>query len=145
MKALTIRQPWAWAIIFAGKDVENRSWSPNYRGALLIHAGAAYETEADATVRSITGRKVPDGLLHGAIIGEVELVDVIKGAKSPWAQSGKYHWVLKNPRAIEPAHCKGKLGLWTIEHRELPPHSLPRVKDRPAESPDISIRVTADS
>lgn len=24
--ALSVRQPWAWAIIFAGKDIENRSW-----------------------------------------------------------------------------------------------------------------------
>jgi len=26
MKAITIKQPWAWAIVFAGKDIENRSW-----------------------------------------------------------------------------------------------------------------------
>ena len=26
MKALTIKQPWAWAIIHAGKDIENRDW-----------------------------------------------------------------------------------------------------------------------
>lgn len=24
--ALSVRQPWAWAIIHAGKDIENRSW-----------------------------------------------------------------------------------------------------------------------
>jgi hypothetical protein len=24
VKALTIRQPWAWAVIYGGKDVENR-------------------------------------------------------------------------------------------------------------------------
>jgi hypothetical protein len=24
-RVLTIRQPWAWAIIYGGKDVENRS------------------------------------------------------------------------------------------------------------------------
>jgi hypothetical protein len=28
MKALSIRQPWAWAILHAGKDVENRDWKP---------------------------------------------------------------------------------------------------------------------
>ena len=26
MKALSIRQPWAWAILHAGKDIENRDW-----------------------------------------------------------------------------------------------------------------------
>ena len=26
VKALTIRQPWAWATIYGGKDLENRRW-----------------------------------------------------------------------------------------------------------------------
>ena len=28
MKALTLRHPWAWAIVHCGKDVENRTWKP---------------------------------------------------------------------------------------------------------------------
>lgn len=28
MKVLTVRQPWAWAIFHAGKNVENRTWQP---------------------------------------------------------------------------------------------------------------------
>ena len=38
MKCLSILQPWAWAIIHGGKDVENRTWRTAYRGPLLIHA-----------------------------------------------------------------------------------------------------------
>lgn len=38
MKALTVKNPWAWSIINAGKDVENRSKPTNYRGQLYIHA-----------------------------------------------------------------------------------------------------------
>ena len=38
MKALSIRQPWVWAITHAGKRVENRSWPCNYRGPVLLHA-----------------------------------------------------------------------------------------------------------
>ncbi|NBF09766.1 ASCH domain-containing protein [Pseudomonas sp. Fl4BN1] len=38
MKALSIRQPWAWLIIHGGKDVENRSWHTKYRGRFLVHA-----------------------------------------------------------------------------------------------------------
>lgn len=41
-RALTLRQPWAWAICWAHKRVENRNWSP--RGDLpmpiAIHAGS---------------------------------------------------------------------------------------------------------
>jgi hypothetical protein len=38
MKALSVRQPWAWAIIYALKNVENRGWPIHYRGDILIHA-----------------------------------------------------------------------------------------------------------
>jgi len=37
--ALTIRQPWEWAVEH-GKPVENRSWEIKYRGPLWLHAGA---------------------------------------------------------------------------------------------------------
>ena len=40
MKAISIQQPWAWAIIHAGMDVENRTWNTHYRGLLAIHAPA---------------------------------------------------------------------------------------------------------
>ena len=41
MRALTVRQPWAWAIIHGGKDVENRTrnLTGSYRGPVAIHAG----------------------------------------------------------------------------------------------------------
>lgn len=47
MKALSIRQPWAWAILHAGKRIENRDWKgyggnsgrdKGFRGEFLIHA-----------------------------------------------------------------------------------------------------------
>jgi hypothetical protein len=42
VKALTIHQPWAWAIVHGGKNVENRTQRWKYRGPLAIHAGAAW-------------------------------------------------------------------------------------------------------
>ena len=36
--ALSVRQPWAWALLFGGKDVENRTWSTRHRGRIWIHA-----------------------------------------------------------------------------------------------------------
>lgn len=38
MKALSIRQPWAWLIVHGGKDIENRSWHTKFRGRFLVHA-----------------------------------------------------------------------------------------------------------
>lgn len=36
--ALSIRQPWAWLILHAGKDIENRTWQTYQRGWFAIHA-----------------------------------------------------------------------------------------------------------
>ena len=38
MKAITVRPVWAWAIIYAGKNIENRSWRTHLRGPIAIHA-----------------------------------------------------------------------------------------------------------
>lgn len=50
MKALSIRQPWAWMILHAGKDVENRNWCTDYRGWVAIHAakGCTHDEFEDA-------------------------------------------------------------------------------------------------
>ena len=111
LPALTVKQPLAWAIIFGGKDVENRNWPTKHRGRLLIHAGGSYRTDA----RLPRGVHPPDReeLDFSAIIGVVNLVDVVTKSKSPWFE-GDYGFVLRKPRAMSsPIPCKGRLGLWT--------------------------------
>jgi len=80
MRGLTVRQPWAWAIIYGGKDVENRSRSLGpYRGPVAIHAGLApfeQHNMASRALRSAHGSEVSAEILFGAIIGVVDLVDV---------------------------------------------------------------------
>lgn len=59
MKAISIRQPWAWAILYAGKDVENRSRRSNYRGPVLLHAsGSLGVQEHEDAVQAITDMRV---------------------------------------------------------------------------------------
>lgn len=43
VRILTVRQPWAWAIVQGGKDVENRTRNiaGDYRGLVAIHAAQA--------------------------------------------------------------------------------------------------------
>jgi hypothetical protein len=41
MRALSVRQPYAWLIVAGLKDVENRSRRLRHRGPLLIHASIA--------------------------------------------------------------------------------------------------------
>ena len=46
--AISLRQPWAGAVAFLGKDVENRSrWPFKYRGPIIIHASATLPTLED--------------------------------------------------------------------------------------------------
>jgi hypothetical protein len=49
-----------------------------------------------------------------AIIGSVEIVDCVENSKSPWAENGNYHWILKNAKMLDKPilFVKGKLGLF---------------------------------
>jgi len=46
MKALSVRQPWAWLIVNAYKDIENRDWATKLRGRIWIHASTHEVTKA---------------------------------------------------------------------------------------------------
>ena len=114
-RVLTVRQPWAWAIIHGGKDVENRSWPTKHRGPLLIHAGSAFERNGYDEVQWLARQPspAPSDFVHGAIIGVVNLVECLRDAPSPWAVEGQWHWSLHDPRPITPSYpCTGRLGLW---------------------------------
>ena len=59
VKAITVMQPWASAIIHAGKDVENRNWQTSHTGQLAIHAGKTFDSNALLYMRRL-GLDVPD-------------------------------------------------------------------------------------
>jgi hypothetical protein len=110
---LTVRQPWASAIFYAGKDVENRTWSTGYRGRLWIHAGAATtRAEPDAWAEAHGHWAPEEPLPRGVILGNVELVEVVRDADSLWALPEHYHWVLRQPMLlVRPVERTGSLGL----------------------------------
>jgi hypothetical protein len=119
MKALSIRQPWAWLILHAGKDIENRNWQPRnpalrVRGTVLIHAGMAVGAISDelrAWVKQTSGADLPrsDELPRGGIVGQVDVVDVACGL------------MLANPKPLPFRVCRGMLGFFTPLPPELPP------------------------
>jgi len=130
MRVITVRQPWAWAIVHLGKDVENRTRNiaGSYRGQVAIHAAsreASPYNEVAAEVFRLGGQWVFASDL-GAIIGVVDLVNVhhdqdcwhkpwkheVESRCSQWAMEDHHHLELANPRAIDPIPAKGKLGLW---------------------------------
>ena len=118
--ALSIRQPWAWAILYAGKDVENRSWSTHHRGPVLIHAGVAFDGPAGEALQDCyewaraAGVKPPRGfdeLPRGGIVGETEIVDCGTASNSQWFE-GRYGFVLRNARPLPFRKCRGMLGFF---------------------------------
>lgn len=46
MKVITLKQPWATLVAENIKKYEFRSWKYNYRGEILIHAGAGIDKDA---------------------------------------------------------------------------------------------------
>jgi hypothetical protein len=118
MKALSIRQPWAWLIVNGYKDIENRSRQTKFRGRIYIHAGKRFDDNAllwlmDRGLESIK-TLIPDrqDIPRGAIVGEVDITDCVTRSSSVWF-TGAYGFVLANPRAYdEPTPCRGALGFF---------------------------------
>ena len=133
--ALSVRQPWAWAIIHAGKDIENRGLTferkRGYAGLkrrLAIHASAGMTRQEYQEAADFMGRigvvipKAAD-LTRGAVIGTVTVTDVTRKHRSPWF-FGPLGLVLAQAEAlVEPIPCSGQLGYfgWKPSGGELTP------------------------
>ena len=63
-----------------------------------------------------------DIFINEAVIGYVDLIDIVENSKSPWAFPGNYHWILKNPVLFEHpiTGVKGKLNFFDVYGLELP-------------------------
>jgi len=120
MRTISIRQPWAWAIVAGHKPVENRSWATSYRGPVLIHAGKTaskrYMAERAAEIAEKFGLSVPaiGDLPLGGIVGIADLVDCLPTHPSPWYIQGEFAWVLANARPLPFLPCKGQLGFFDV-------------------------------
>lgn len=119
MKALSIKQPWAWLIIHGGKDIENRTWHTKHRGRFLVHASKGmkridyawvkrYAAERDVAIPSF------EDLERGGIIGSVELVDSVATSDSPWYM-GEKGFVLRDPEPLPFRPCKGQLQFFEVQ------------------------------
>lgn len=122
IRALTLQQPWADAVCFYGKRVENRTWVPP--AALLghflaIHGGKTYDHDA---ARHLAGEGYPlsprDDRL-GAVVAVARLVGVTRDpaelgpTQTEW-WCGPIGWMLAEVHAIDPVPCRGGQGLWKL-------------------------------
>jgi ASCH domain len=124
MRALSVQHPWAAAIAYGTKRVENRSWTaPRWAigQAIAIHASK----KPDISARPPAGEAWPEHRMHlGAVIAVATVAGChhssaageCPGPKcSPWAALGQYHWHLADIRPLpNPVPCKGMLGLWRL-------------------------------
>lgn len=119
MKALTIHQPWAWAIAQGHKRIENRSWYTSHRGSLLIHAGRSIQSiESGRRYIERLGLRVPDRgtLVFGAIVAIARVkacVEVETVLDEPFAE-GPVCWLLTDVRAVDPFPYSGAQGLFEV-------------------------------
>ena len=137
MKAISIKQPWAYLICSGIKDVENRNWKcpQKYIGQrILIHASAKPTVKGNCiscwmtedqykfiTLNISSGKRLNDicFLEHysSAIIGSVKIVDCVVNHPSVWAEKGVFNWVLSEPILYENPieNVKGKLSFWDYD------------------------------
>lgn len=122
MRALTVWQPYATAILQHGKDIENRPWKPPvdlYGKRIAIHAGLRIDRAALAEAAD-AGYPLPDTIPTGVLLGVVRLVgahhaDTCRCGCSPWADADRWHWELADPRLLPtPVPCRGLQRLWTV-------------------------------
>lgn len=117
--ALAVRQPWAWALIYAGKGVENRSPLAISKGdmkpgriAILASIGMT-RAEYDSARRFMENIGVtcpaPADLVRGAVIGAVTVDRIVTTSTSPWWM-GPRGLVCHEAAACEPIPTSGKLG-----------------------------------
>ena len=109
MKAISVQQPWAWAILHAGKNLENRQVRFKYRGPLLIHAPLRRAT--DRMPRGVREPEIEE-LLCGVVLGIVDLVDVVDHA-APSGGAGTSRWsseILGRSGGRSPARVRAASG-----------------------------------
>jgi hypothetical protein len=128
VQAISVRQPWAFAIARGGKTIYNQKLPTGYRGPLLIHASMRVDlASCDSPLIRAAGWNPRDPLATlGAVIAVADLSAVcttaIRGEPcdcGPWAEPGTYHWRLTNIRALpRPIVAIGRTEPW------LPPAIL---------------------
>lgn len=124
LRAITLHQPWAWAILHAGKTVENRTW-PLARWAtgkwIALHAGAPQRTEADDAewIRTTFGLHVPANTGRG-LVGLVKFgmprppVARRTQPEHQW-EFGPWCWPITDRLALPSAiPIRGAQGFWVV-------------------------------
>lgn len=135
MRALTLIQPMAWAIVSSSKRIENRpldlpKWMKGVRTEVAVHAGLKYDDGYAQTVKEITGAWPPENARRaGAIVGLMRLTGhvhtdatdagVIGYRNRPW-YGGPFGYEIEDAVTLaEPVPCRGMMGWWRVPEKVL--------------------------
>lgn len=130
MKALSIRQPWAWLIVNGYKDIENRTWFTRMRGEILVHASAGmtraeYEDVEDTlTLSQFSAKRIilpsREELQRGGIVGRTTIAGCVNQSDSPWF-FGPQGFVLRDSKLVPFVPFKGALGFFDVPDELVQP------------------------
>jgi hypothetical protein len=122
--ALSVQQPWAWAIARGHKEILNRASDTGHRGPVAIYAPFSVDLESfeNHALRETGWDSADPVAAIGGIVAVVTLADVCSAAASGgpcdcgrWATAGCYHWRLAQPRPLWwPVLAVGEPGLWEL-------------------------------
>jgi hypothetical protein len=124
--AISIKQPWAYAILKLGKDCENRSWhlpSRYHLRTVLLHAGKRidYDGYRHLVDKGFVIRQ--EQLALGGIVGfALFSVTSIRG-ESEWEEQGLFNWSIRVSGELPFYACKGSLGFFKVDY----PYPLPEI------------------
>lgn len=128
--ALSIRQPWCWATVHAGKRLENRNWyndnaDLDVRGPICLRAGTNMTQEEyhqGAAFMASLGITCPPAaeLQRGGIIGTARVIGVTAKSEDPWFV-GRIALVLDQVKPVEFIGCVGDTGFFPWAPNGLDP------------------------
>jgi len=124
LKCLSLRQPWAWAVVDGGKNIENRTWNTRVRGPILIHAAKGM-TGAEYDVAMLfckeRGLELPNPklLARGGIVGAARLIGVLppeRNTLSPfdWHMAEQHGFILAAVTPLPFREHRGALGFFSV-------------------------------
>lgn len=140
MKALSLKQPWADAVLYGGKRIENRvKWrTSNFRGEFLIHTSAKMTRKEYVDVvdfleeRGLSWQPAPPSkLVLGALVGRAKIVGVVTpegmvrvGSSIRRLEVEEKRWWMNAFALVldeifpfsEPIACKGMLGWFSVPY-----------------------------
>lgn len=133
LKALSLKQPFAWLIANGYLLVDDRSWGTSYRGSILIHASKSLYEEYYHYIKNHTHVPIPDKdqLEYGGVVGMAKLIFCGKPNELPAGlkkdqiahfrnvHPGSYGFLFEQAMPLPLLPCAGKLGIFEINVDQL--------------------------